>query len=197
MTRLSKEKRDRLIVVIVGGVVLIAGIWYGVIKTRLSELELSKTRLAAAKDKLEKGKKRVEQADQVEAAMEAAVRRLRAIEDGLAPGADLSWSLLLMDKAQAGPEIEVVDVSRPQTNEVGVLPAFPYKAATFTVRGIAHYHDFGKFLADFENKFPYFRAQNLALTVTAETGSEGTTTRSGKAGLFFKVDIVAVIRPSQ
>jgi len=200
MAKLSKEKRDRLILVIAGGLALIFGIWYLVIKTRNTELEQSRTRLAAAKDRLEKGKRRVEQADQVEAELEAAVQRLKAIEEGMAPGTDLyRWSSLLMDNVRVGQEqeVDIFETTRPQTNEVGVLPAFPYPAATFTVRGVAHYHDFGKFLADFENRFPYFRAQNLSLTTTAETGSEGTTTRAGKPGLFFRVEIVALIRPSQ
>jgi len=198
MAKLSKEKRDRLILVIVGGLALIVGIWYGVIRTRNTQLQQSKTELDAVKDKLDKGKRRVTQADQVEAALEAAVQRLKAIEDGMAPGIDLySWSLVLMDKARVGQKIEVTEVTRPQTNEVGVLPAFPYTAATFTVKGVAQYHDLGKFLADFENKFPYFRVQNLSLATNAETGSEGTTTSGSKEGLFFKVDIVALIRPSQ
>jgi hypothetical protein len=197
--KLSKEKRDRLILVVVGGLILLAGTWYGVINTRKSQLEQAGVRLAAAIDKLEKAKKRVGLAEQVEASLEAAVQRLRLIEEGMAPQVDLyTWSnALLHQKAEPGPEVEIIEVTRPQTNEVGVLPAFPYLAATFTVRGVAHYHDLGDFLADFENKFPYFRAQNLSLMPTTETESEITTTRAGREKLSFRMDIVALIRPSQ
>ncbi len=197
MAKLSSEKRNRLILVLVGGLVLSTGIWYGVIKTRNAQLGQSKGKLEAAKDKLEKAKRRVGQAEQVEAALEVALKKLEVMEDGMAPGTDLfSWSYALLEKAKAGQDVEIIEVTRPLTNEVGVLAAFPYMAATFTVRGVAHYHDYGKFLADFENRFPYFRAQNMSLGATPETGSE-VTTRGSREKLFFRMDIVALIRPTK
>jgi outer membrane murein-binding lipoprotein Lpp len=198
MARISKEKRDRLILVIVGSLIIAAGVWYGVIKTRKTQLQQSVSKLAAAKDKLERAKNRVKQAEYMETAAEEATRRLRAFEEGMAPGTDLySWSYVLLDNAGAGQKVEIIEQTRPQTNEVGVLAAFPYTATTFTVRGNAHYHDFGKFLADFENKFPYFRAQNLLLGTASEAGLEAATTRLGKDALYFKMDIVALIKPSK
>jgi len=198
MAKLSKEKRDRLILVIVAFLAIGFGIWYGVIRTRSSQLRQSGSKLAAAQDKLERAKNRIKQADQMEAAMEEATRRLQVYEEGMAPGADLfSWSYVLLEKARTGQEIEIIEVTRPQTNEVGVLPAFPYTATTFSVRGIAHYHDFGKFLADFENKFPYFRAQNLLLGTAPDAAPEAATTRVGREKLHFKMDIVALVKPSQ
>jgi Tfp pilus assembly protein PilO len=198
MMKLSAEKRNRLILVILGSIVLGATIWYGVVRTRNAQIEQSVNKLAAAKDKLEKAQNRVKQAEQIEADMEEASRRLKTIEEGMAPGTDLfSWSYVLLDRARAGQELEVVEITRPQTNEVGVLPAFPYLAATFTVRGTAHYHDFGKFLADFENKFPYFYTQNLSLGTVPEAGLDAGAGRIVKDKLFFKMDIVALIRPAQ
>lgn len=197
MTKLSKEKRDRLIMVIVGSLVIAIGIWYGFIRTRSNQLKESGSKLAAAQDKLERAKSRIKQAEQMETAREEATRRLRVYEDGMAPGDLLSWSYVLLDKARAGQEIEVIEVTRPQTNEVGVLPAFPYTATTFSVRGRADYHDFGKFLADFENRFPYFRAQNLTLGTASESGPETATTRGGREKLHFKMDIVALVKPNQ
>ena len=38
--------------------------------------------------------------------------------------------------------------------DVNLLPNFPYKQATLTVAGTAHFHDLGRFLADFENQIP-------------------------------------------
>lgn len=198
MARFSKEKRNRLILVIVGFLAIAGGIWYLVIKTSISKLQQSGSKLAAAKDKLERSRNWVNQAEQMEVAAEEATRRLREFEEGMAPGTDLfSWSYVLLDKARAGQAVEIIEVTRPQTNQVGVLPDFPYTAATFTVRGIAHYHDFGKFLADFENKFPYFRAQNLSLGTASEGGPETATASIGKERLYFKMDIVALIKPSQ
>ena len=142
---------------------------------------------------------RVKQAEKVEADLELATRKLKAIEDTMASGADYSWALLLMEKSRAGQEVNIIDVTRPAKGEVGVLAQFPYDAAVFSVRGAAYYHQFGKFLADFENRFPYFRVQNLSLGPGAEsaTGSDGSAARASDEKLTFRMEIIALIKPTQ
>jgi len=55
-----------------------------------------------------------------------------------------------------------------------LLPKFAYSAAAYDVEMRAFYHEFGRFLADFENSFPYMRVQNLVMwplaTASAATG---------------------------
>ncbi len=199
MASLSKDKRDRLILVIIGTVAACVGLWFGVIKTRRAHLEESKVRLAAAVDKLEKAQTRVKQAGKVEADLETATKKLKSIEETMASGADLySWAFLLLERARAGHEVNIIDVTRPAKGDVGMLAQFPYDAALFSVRGSAHYHQFGKFLADFENRFPHFRVQNLSLGASEGSGgSDASGGRSGEERLQFKIDIVALIKPTQ
>jgi len=199
MAQLSKDKRDRLILLSIGTIAVVVGLWYGVIRTRRERFEDVKTRRDAVIEKLQKAKARISQADKVRAEMEAATKKLRAIEETMAPGVDLySWARQLLDKARAGHEVNIIDVTRPSKGEVGLLAQFPYEAANFSVRGAAYYHDFGKFLADFENQFPYFRVQNLLLGASAESllGAEASA-RAGEEKLQFKMDIVTLIRPTQ
>jgi hypothetical protein len=66
----------------------------------------------------------------------------------------------------------------------------------FTVRGFAHYHEFGKFLADFENKYPYFRVQNILLETAAAASTDPAAAQRRKEQLSFRMDIVALIKPS-
>jgi hypothetical protein len=198
MALLSKDKRDRLILLIIGTIAIVVGLWYGVIRTRRERLEDSKTRRDAVIDKLEKARVRVKQAEKVEAEMEAATRKLRAIEETMAPGVNVyTWAQQLLEKAKVGHEVNIIDVTRPSKAEVGLLPQFPYEAAIFSVRGAAYYHDFGKFLADFENRFPYFRVQNLLLGTSGESslGAEASA-RGVEEKLQFKLDIVTVVRPT-
>jgi hypothetical protein len=200
MAKLSKEKRDRLILVFLGAGALIVGLWQGVIKTRQTHLADSRTRLMAAMDKLEKATTRVRHAAGVAADLEVARKNLAAVEDTMASGVDLySWAILLMEKARTGHAVNVIDVTRPTKGDVGMLAQFPYDAAIFTVRGSAHYHDFGKFLADFENRFPYFRVQNLLLGPGSEgpADSETSGARSGEEKVIFKLDIITLIKPNQ
>src|SRR5947199_567381 len=198
MIRISKEKRDKLILVAIGAVAIVAGLWLGVVKTRREQIGLSQTKLEKAMEKLENARKIVSRSAQAEADMEAASTKLSAIEDIMASGDLYSWARLLMERACVGQEVKIIDVNRPGKGEVGLLAQFPYAAANFTVRGSAYYHDFGKFLADFENRFPYFRVQNLLLGASAESllGAEASA-RAGEEKLQFKMDIVTLIRPTQ
>jgi len=198
MALLSKDKRDRLILLIIGTIAVVLGLWYGVIRTRRERLEDTNTRRDAVIDKLEKARARVKLAEKVEADLEAATKKLRAIEDTMAPGVNVyTWAQELLVKARVGHEVSIIDVTRPSKGEVGLLAQFPYEAANFSVRGAAYYHDFGKFLADFENQFPYFRVQNLLLGVSGESalGAEPSA-RVGEEKLQFKIDIVTLIRPT-
>ena len=199
MPKLSKEKRDQLILVCIGTVAIIVGLWFGVIKTRNEQLGESTGRYQAALDKLDKAKARVKQGEKVEADMQAATMKLKAIEQNMAPGVDLySWAYDLLGKVRAGHEINIIDVTRPAKGDVGLLAQFPYDAAIFSVRGTGFYHDYGKFLADFENRFPYFRVQNLTLGPGFETssGGEGAVAHGSEEKLSFKMDVVALIKPN-
>src|SRR5882724_13178021 len=180
MARLSKEKRNRLILVIIMTIAIGIGLWYGIISTRKEALEEVKARISAAIDKLEKAKTLVKQTDKAEAQLAAAMYKLRLVEDSMASGVDhYTWAIHLLDQARARHEVRIIETTRPVKGDVGLLAQFPYQAAIFTVRGTGHYHDFGKFLADFENSFPYFRVQNLSMApglhnVAADSPTAGT-----------------------
>ncbi len=200
MARLSKEKRDRLILVIILTIAIGVSLWFGIISTRQARLEEANTSLRAAIDKLEKAKTLVKQAGQAEARVAAAMNKLKVVEDSMASGVDhYTWAIKLLEEARARHDVKIIETTRPVKGDVGLLPQFPYQAAIFTVRGAGHYHDFGKFLADFENSFPYFRVQNLSLSVGSDSigASDAPTAVTGVENLSFRMEIVALIKPGQ
>jgi hypothetical protein len=69
-----------------------------------------------------------------------------------------------------------------------LLPKFPYKQATLSVEGVARYYDLGRFLADFENQYPFVRLINIELEPASGASEAGQ--------LSFRMDIVTLIRPS-
>ena len=200
MARLSKEKRNRLILVIMLTIAFGVGLWYGIITTRKERLEEAKGSIRAAIDKLEKAKALVKQADKAEAQVAVAMNKLKVVEESMASGADhYTWAIKLFEEARARHEVKIIETTRPVKGDVGLLAQFPYQAAIFTVRGTGHYHDFGKFLADFENSFPYFRVQNLSLVAGSDSvvGPDTPTAATGVENLSFRMEIVALIKPSQ
>jgi hypothetical protein len=56
-----------------------------------------------------------------------------------------------------------LEIEQPKFESMGIFPKFPYKAAVFHVSGRGFYHDLGKYLSDFENKFRYYQVANLEI----------------------------------
>jgi len=83
-----------------------------------------------------------------------------------------------------------------------VLPKFPFQSATFGVKISGRFHDFGAFLAKFENKFPYMRVQNIELEL--EGAGKGAskesvpqeTEASASEPLAITMRIVTLVKPS-
>ncbi len=200
MARLSKEKRDRLILVIILTIAICVGLWYGIITTRKERLEEAKVSMRASIDKLEKARILVKQSDRAESQVATAVDKLKVVEDSMASGDYYTWAIqLFLDKVRDRHQVKIIETTRPVKGEVGLLAQFPYQAAIFTVRGAGHYHDFGKFLADFENSCPYFRVQNISLApgLDSAVGSDSTAAAAGEENLSFRMEIVALIKPAQ
>ncbi|MEY2409955.1 MAG: hypothetical protein QOF48_2625, partial [Verrucomicrobiota bacterium] len=84
---------------------------------------------------------------------------------------------------------------REVPSDVGLLAKFPYRAAVFHVRGTAFFHDFGRFVADFENTFPYMRIQNIDLEPSSSSLGDHTNPND-KEKLSFKMEIVTLVNPN-
>ena len=202
---LPKDKKTRILLIAAVAVVVCGGLWFGVIQSRNTVLAGASSRLEKAQNRLTEAQKWLKNSDEIKSEMEKALRQLEDMEAQM-PRANedlFAKSYALLDKAKAGHVVEIREVTRPEKKEgekkkdVGLFASFPYDASVFSVSGVAHYHDFGKFLADFENNHPYCRLQNITLGTVLETGAEGATGRLAKEKLAFRMDIVALIKPTQ
>lgn len=192
MKGLSKDKRDRLILVAIGTLAIIVGLWYGVITQQRKALGRIAERAREQQTKVDNGQRLVTSSGDLQQNVEKANAKLRAVEQTMASGDMYSWIILTVNKFRADRQVDIPQFSREVTTEVGVLPRFPYRAALFNVRGTAFYHDFGKFVADFENTFPFLRVQNVELE---PAGSSSATQTPDSEKLAFKMEIVALINP--
>ena len=199
---LSKEKKERLILVFACGLVVCVGIWFGLIQTRRSSLNLTQTKLTKARNLLSQETTWLKKADEIEAEMDRTLKVVQEVESNMASANDpFAWSYVFLDKARAGHDIEIREVLRPEKKEadrkkeVGLFTDFPYNVVVFTVSGTACYHDFGDFVADFENRFPYFRIQNITLSSTSDSAADAGS-RLAKEKLAFRMDVVALVKPT-
>ncbi len=190
MKKLSKEKQQHLLLVLLCTAGAIAGLALLLIKPQYH----SRTKLAEqkvqAEQKLEQIKKAIAMADQVESQLVDSKKQLAAIEETMASGDLYSWAINTIRQFKLDYRVDIPQFSQIDgPRDVTMLAKFPYKQATLTIGGTAHYHDLGRFLADFENQFPYMRVLNLNLEPTSGLVS------NEKDRLSFKLEIAALVKP--
>jgi len=165
MAKLTKEKRDQLVVVGLVTVLVVFCLWYLVINTQRATLvdngkrveELNK-KSAAAKDLARKREKYKMDLEQVQG-------RLDAVEATMLPVGNEYVTLFetIKDRVRSSQVEFLGDLTQPTIGDTDLLPKFPYKSATFEATFYGYYHDLGKFLAGLENDYPYMRFQLMSL----------------------------------
>lgn len=192
MKQLPKEKRDKIIGIAIGTIALCGALWYFVIDAQYDAIKDRETKIVQAQQDVENAGRLVTRAPKIEENLEKVTDRMKQMEDSMAQGDLYSWIIKTMNKFQANYRVEIPGYSPPGVGEVGMLPQFPYKAATYAIRGTGYFHDFGRFLADFENQFPCARVQNLDL----EPIGILTAKPEDAEKIAFKMEIVTLIKPN-
>lgn len=199
MKHLPKEKRDRLILVALGTAACLAAIWYGLVSNQRKSLDGLAKQIVDQKMKVSSAERLVASSADVKKSADVMEAKLQVIEASMASGDMYSWIIQTMTKFCVGRGVDIPQFSREVTADVGILPKFPYRAAIFTVRGSAHFHDLGKFIADFENAFPYVRLQNLEIDPMGSSAASPVANLKAPSDaekLSFKMEIVTLINPN-
>ena len=187
MARLSKDKRDRMILVYLVSVFAIAAAYLLLVKSQQEKLKQMAAETSNVEDQINGTRRLLAQQDQFEIANDRLRAELSVREAGMANGDLLFWFVNMFKKFASDYKVDIPQISPAVTGPVVMFPAFPYEAATFKVSGSAHFYEFGRFLRDFENRYPYVRVQNLDLEPDSTPESEKIT---------FRMDVVTLIKPS-
>jgi Tfp pilus assembly protein PilO len=189
--KLPREKRNTLILVVIATVAVLNGLGFGLIKFQYRKLDGLSAKKATAERKLQQMKDAVKNSDRLEADLAELKKGLDAIEADMASGDLNAWVINTLRTFKAGYKVEMPQFSPvgPVT-DVPLIPNFPYKQATLSVAGSAYFHEFGRFLADFENQHPHIRVLNLTLDGAPNVGSED------QEKLNFKMEISTLVKPN-
>jgi len=169
MNKISKDKRDKVILACIlflglGGLLYTFVLGYQ--KDQLASLHKQSLVL---RDRASKADALIRSAPLIEANLKDNQKLLDTRLESMAPqGQYYYWFLKLMDQFREEERLNpafIIDITpQPEFIEAGLLPSFPYRAASFGLRVNGHFQDIGRFIADLENNFPYFRVQSVRLT---------------------------------
>jgi hypothetical protein len=192
LSKLPKEKRNHLVLVVIGTLAVLSAIGLGLIKAQYEALGRMAIEQESARTKLREMEEAVKRTELVESVSGQASQLLNQKEASMAADDLYSWMYNSVRRFQKGYPVEIPQLS-PMSPPVAVnlLPSVPYKQATMQVGGAAYFHELGRFIADFENTFPLMRVAN----VTIEQGQGATPKEREK--LAFKMDLITLVKPGQ
>ena len=189
LRKLPQDKRNKLLGVVVGTLAVLAGLYLGLIKYQQQNLVHLAQKKVTVEVKHRQVLDAIKHAQQIEADLDIAKKALADAEADIASGDLYSWVINTLRDFKAKYKVNIPQFNPiAGTAEVNLLPNFPYKQATLSVAGTAHYHDFGRFLADLENQFPHIRVVNLSLDLNQSPVAEEQETVS------FKLEIVTLVK---
>ena len=189
MNKLPKEKRDRLILVGMGTLILLILIIFLLIRPLYAAVSDTNTQIRDARNRLQSMENTIKLADTVSAQLGDLTGTLTQAEGDLVSGDPAQWIYNTIRNFKEHYKVEISVNSQLSVGETDVLPHFPYKQLKVTVGGKAFYHDLGKFIADFENTFPHARITNLTLDLAGGAGDDAER-------LNFRMDIIALANPT-
>lgn len=190
MKRLSTEKRNRLILVILGTLGLISAVYFLLVRPQSDENQKINAKIISEQDGFEKIKSTIKTAGSAAGSVADNSALLARAEEDVASGDLFAWTYDTIRRFKAGYRLDIPNIGQPILSEVDIIPNFPYKQIKFSLIGTGFYHDIGKFVSDLENKFPHMRVINLVIDPTGGGGDSSTEKLS------FRMDIVALVKPN-
>lgn len=192
MSRLPKVKRDQLILVGMGTLLVLALIGIGLIRPQYADVSAISAQISASRNHLQSMDQTIKKTDAISSQLADLSYTLGQAESDMASGDPAQWIYNTIRDFKEHYKVDISVNSQLSMGEVDLLPHFPYKQLKVSVGGTAYYHDLGKFIADFENTFPH--AQITDLTLEPVSGTDATGDNSEK--LAFRMDIIALINPT-
>lgn len=187
MKKLRKEKRNQVVLVWLVVIGVVVGWAFMVLDYQLRARERAQDSLTKRINQFSTMTNLIALKDDYKTKAEAAGFELDVIEAKMTSGDTFSWAVNTLRDFKQGRNVDLPQISQPTITKTTLLPTFPYDQAKLTVAGLAHFHDLGLFIADFENQYPNARINNLDI-------QPGT---AGDERLNFRMDIIFLVKPEQ
>jgi hypothetical protein len=174
MNHLTKQQKERLGAIALGTVVIMALLWYFGVMATQAQLARTRENTQSVLKTLRDAEAEIGRGMEISEQLQARSELLNKREATLAPDRDAyAWIIGQINPfIQSRKGVNIYSYSQPEVSDAGIFQNYPYKWATFHLRGTGYYYEFGRFFADLENSFPYFRVQNVAIAVNTTPGAD-------------------------
>ena len=189
MNNLPREKKTQLILVAMVVFTTCFGLYFGIIQGQNDRIKAMNKRRDEMVEKLSKAERALKNKKALETEIAARRQELDGIEQTMASGDLYAWIIGSMNRRAARFDLNIPTYGRETIGEIGIVPGFPYKAATFVLRGTGNFENLGQFISNLENERPFYRIQNLDVSPAAPTASEPYPIQ-------FSMELVVPIRPT-
>ncbi len=180
----SRQKRNQLFITVVVVILAIAGMGFGLIRPQYIKLAGVRRQTVETEKTWQDNERLIQQSVSNSVVLAALSVGLASNEVDMATGDIYAWTLDTVRHFKAGYKVDMPVIGQPTVGPMDLLPAFPYQQLRFSVSGTGYYHDIGKFIADFENRYPHMRVVNL------DMGPVGGDSEK----LSFRADVVALVK---
>ena len=182
MSSLSKEKRNQILLILGGTLGIFLLVYYFIIGSQSEKLMKLQGDILISRNEVYTAESRIRLARRMSPELTTLSNEVVVAEARMMPVEQLKGNKWLYDKLMKFKkdkyDVELINISnQPLTGDLFLLlPNFSYSAAAYNVEMRAFFHEFGRFLADFENSFPFMRIDNLTLwPVATPSGATGPT----------------------
>jgi len=189
MRRLPPAKRNQLIIVAIATVGLIGLVYFMLIRPQNEQNAQLGTEIKSEETHLQQIKTTILQMEATTKSLADLTQQLSHTEEDIASGDLYAWTYDTIRRFKTPYHVDIPAVGQPTPGDCDLISNFPYQQIKFSLNGTGYYHDLGKFIADFENKFPHCRVLNLQ---TEPTGDAAT----GGERLNFRMDVIALVKPN-
>jgi len=167
-------------------------LWGIIIRPTQNHIKTLHDNLTETKRKIEFSQRAVNNTDRMNADLEDSNQRLNQKENrGVASGDIYLWVVNLLLEMQTTNSVEFREFEQPRIGDLTMGPWIPYHAAMCRVRGIGRYHELGKFLANFENRYPLIRLLKLEL----EPASDFRVDPNLPGKLTIDMEFIVLVKP--
>ena len=186
MKQLPHAKRNQFVMVLAGTIIAICAVYFLLILPQSQSNQQLVKEIQSAHNTLNQYQTDIKQSATINDAAKKVLQQLNDEEQDLATGDLNAWTYDLIRGFKTAYHLDIPNVGQPTIpSESDLIPNFPYKQIRLKLTGTGYYHELGRFIADFENKYPHMRL--VGLTVDPTTAGER---------LNFQMEVITLVKPN-